>query len=210
MAYAVETISSLPFGQLIGGPLVAGIEAQAQAAKTTVDFILQIGFQPPTGTEDPFLDSSDNEVSSPDIGSVRMITFNYQTTDANGTNTASITVPLLSVIPIPFFAIEEMTIDFMAKITESVISNKKSNSTSLKKASTHAKAGWGPFSAGLKASYSNKHSSSASTTSKYQTELTMNIHARATQNDMPAGMAKVLEILAGIIQESRTPTTTTP
>ena len=148
MGYAIENITSLPFGQIIGGPLVAAIDAQGQAAKSTVDFIAQVGFEPPGDTEDPFLDSSEDEVMSPTIGAIRTVTFTYRRTDGDTNNEVTITVPLLTIIPIPFFAIEEMTIDFMAKITESVISNRKSASTSLKKASTHARAGWGPFSAG--------------------------------------------------------------
>ena len=117
MAYAVETISSLPFGHLIGGPLVAGIEAQAQAAKSTVDFILEVGFNP--SNEDPFLTSAEEEEANPQIGDVRMITFEYKTKDGDKEYNASVVVPLLSVIPIPFFSIDEMTIDFMAKSQKS-------------------------------------------------------------------------------------------
>ena len=49
--YAVETISSLPFGTLIGAPLTAAVEAQAQAAKSTIDFIQEVGFIPPNNDE---------------------------------------------------------------------------------------------------------------------------------------------------------------
>ena len=38
---------------MIGGPLVAGIEAQVQAAKSTVDFILQVGFEDPFRIKPP-------------------------------------------------------------------------------------------------------------------------------------------------------------
>ena len=207
MGYAIENISSLPFGHIIGGPLVAAIEAQAAAAKTTIDFILEVGFEPPStaaaGT-DLITEQTGTERA---IGSVRNITFNYTTAEEQ-TNvssghiaTASLTVPLLTIVPIPYFAIEEMTIDFMAKITEAVVSKRGTASTTISKASTKASAGWGPFKASLKGSLSSKHSSTAATTSKYQTELTMNIHVLAKQDDMPAGLAKVLEILSNIIKE---------
>jgi len=37
-------LQSLPFKNIIGGPLTAAIEAQALAAETTVRFIERIGF----------------------------------------------------------------------------------------------------------------------------------------------------------------------
>ena len=37
-------LSSLNFGNMIGGPLCAVIEAQTQAARATADFIKTVGF----------------------------------------------------------------------------------------------------------------------------------------------------------------------
>jgi Protein of unknown function (DUF2589) len=279
--YAVEAISSLPFGMLIGGPLNAAIEAQAQAAKSTIDFILQVGFLPASAVNAGALvaDPDPVEVSEPDAvpapgtnpmtaaGQTRMVTFSYTTTNedpamlamvtaaqaaaagaANAaaapaavqlvpgvtpavtaavnaavaapnatpqtvaaaivpslTNqTATISVPILSVVPIPFFAIEEMTIDFMAKITEAITSNSKSQKNKAMSASTQAKGGWGPVSGSMKAGMSSTHSSTSERSSKYQTELTMSIHVRATSESMPKGMARVLDMLAGLIKSERT------
>jgi len=42
---ALDNLSKLPFDSLIGGPLDAAIKAQATAAKTTVDFIHDVGLQ---------------------------------------------------------------------------------------------------------------------------------------------------------------------
>ena len=36
---ATSSLKSLPFGNIIGGPLVACVEAQAQAARTSWEFI---------------------------------------------------------------------------------------------------------------------------------------------------------------------------
>lgn len=272
--YAVETISSLPFGMLIGGPLNAAIEAQSQAAKSTIDFILQVGFLPPNAAN--LQDPDPVEISQPDAapapganpttnaGQTRMVTFSYSTTNEDAavvaavpaaaaaaaqaanaaaavaavqalpnvppaivttatdvqnqggnqaaiaaaitamtTQTATITVPILSVVPIPFFSIEEMTIDFMAKITEAITSNSRSQNQRVLTASTQAKGGWGPVSGSLKAGMSSTHSSTSERSSKYQTELTMAIHVRATSESMPKGMARVLDMLAGIIKSER-------
>src|SRR5258706_5732395 len=96
--YAVETVSSLPFGMLIGAPLNAAIEAQTQAAKATIDFIMQVGFLPASvaGAANPaaaLADPDPVDVSRSDAvpaanlnpatnaGQTRMVTFMYTTTN---------------------------------------------------------------------------------------------------------------------------------
>ena len=54
---------------------------------------------------------------------------------------------------------------------------------------------------GFKASISVKHSSSAATSNRYKTEHTININARAIQDDLPAGMSRVLDLLEASIAE---------
>jgi len=249
--YAVETVSSLPFGMLIGAPLNAAIEAQTQAAKATIDFIMQVGFLPTSaivpgvGGAPATLNADPNpvDITQPDsapattdnpttnAGQTRMVTFSYTTSNADpavvaaaantaaaapgatqatiaaavaATNqTATITVPILSVVPIPFFSIDEMTIDFVAKITEAITASSKASTQIAASASTQGQGGWGPVSAGFKAGLSSTHSSSSERSSKYQTELTMSIHVRASSESMPKGMAKVLDMLAGLIKSER-------
>lgn len=40
---ATNALQAIPFSSMIGGPLKACIEAQAMAAKTTWDFIQEVG-----------------------------------------------------------------------------------------------------------------------------------------------------------------------
>jgi hypothetical protein len=200
MGYAIDNISALPFRTLIGAPLVAAIEAQALAAKSTVDFIQDVGFTTPS-------DDVGASTESTQVGAIRSVQFSYQITLADGTRRDGVvTVPILSIVPIPFIAIEEVSIDFMAKISEAITHDRKASSDSAKSASTSAKGGWGPCSVGLKGSLSSKHSSTSATSSKYNTELTMNIRVRATQDDMPAGLAKILDILHTLITNQVTAT----
>jgi hypothetical protein len=199
--YAVETISSLPFDTLIGAPLTAAIDAQAHGAKATVDFIHDVGFIPATTNEDPLfpVDSQGQPaaVGDADFGDVRMVTFTYSLADGTG---ATVTVPLLTVVPIPYLYISEMTIDFVAKISETITATINSTDTRATAASAQAKGGWGPVSGSLKASYSSTHTSNSERSSKYQTELTMSVHVRATSESMPKGLSRVLDILASAIK----------
>ena len=211
--YAIETVSSLPFGTLIGAPLTAAIEAQAQAAKATVDFIQEVGFVPEDADEDALF-PSDGDGDEPDFGEVRMVTFSYASNavplagddaDAVGAGTVTLTVPLLTVVPIPYLAISEMTIDFMAKISESITATKKTADDRRLQGSSTAKGGWGPVSGTLKASYSANHSSTSERSSKYNTEMTMSIHVRATSESMPKGLGRILDILEKAITSSSAP-----
>lgn len=184
---ATENLANIPFEALIGGPLTAAVHAQAVAAQTSIDFIESIGFVNTDSTTTPT--------------EVRNVTFKYQKLDDGVEKSFSLTVPVLSVVPIPYLRIDEMTIDFTAKLSDIDYSQTYSGSNSSVSGSFRAGWGWGRVK--LRAGYSSfhrkleKHSSSA--------EYTMDIHVRAVQDDLPKGMAKVLDILEGVILEKQDP-----
>ena len=190
-----DELASLDFENMIGGPLNAVIKAQAQAAVTSVDFIKAVGFE---------TDSSGN------ITGPTMITFTYskpvETTDSSGITTTTpqkfeLTVPFLTMLPIPFIRVEETTIDFNAKIT----SVQESSATSSHGLDTEltAKAGWGWGSAKLKVNYSYKRSTSSS--QKVERTYSLAVHVRAVQDELPAGTERLLGILENNIQEVQKP-----
>ena len=154
MGYALDQITSLPFGNIIGAPLRAAIEAQSVASKATVDFIQTVGFKPKDPETDPFAFKENEEEKDADMGDLRYVTFLYQVKGADGIETdASLRVPVLTIVPIPFLRIDEMTIDFMAKITEelSFALKQTSEMATVTSTSVTAKANWwwASVSAGL-------------------------------------------------------------
>ncbi|WP_297668092.1 DUF2589 domain-containing protein [uncultured Akkermansia sp.] len=153
---ATSSLQSLPFGNIIGGPLVACVEAQAQAARTSWEFIQNVGLY------------SDGEEKK---------TVNVSFQFIKDGHMAQITVPLLTIVPIPYIAINSIDINFKANIS----------------ASASARCFWARGS--MNASYSSKKDSSATRDSKYSVEYTMDVAVHAGQDSMPAGMAKVLEML---------------
>lgn len=48
-----QELSSIDFASMLGGPLVAAVNAQAQAAATTVSFIKNVGFEQIANEQDP-------------------------------------------------------------------------------------------------------------------------------------------------------------
>ncbi len=176
---ATNALQAIPFGSIIGGPLSACIEAQANAAKTSWEFIRDVG-----------LTDSEN-------GEKKAIYVNFEYRKDG--HKAILSVPLLTIVPIPYIAIKDIDIQFKASISAaSSVSTTESTSTKVD-VGMKAKAGFnlGIFhgSMEMNASVSSKKDSSSTRDSKYSVEYTMDVAVKAGQDSMPAGMAKVLELL---------------
>ena len=181
-AVANSALSAIPFSSLIGSPLNACIEAQAQAAKTSWEFIQNVGLN---------VDKDSGEMSAINVS------FSY---NKNG-ELVVLNIPILTVVPIPFLSIDKVVIDFIANISASS-SSMSSDSTSEDLSAggkAKGKIGFGPFSLSLEAeaNYSSKKDSKSSQDSQYSVEYTMNVHVEGGQSDMPAGLGVVLNILQG-------------
>jgi hypothetical protein len=213
MSYVTRALTALPFGNIIGAPMKAAIEAQALAARSTLEFIQAVGFKN-VNTDDKLFpdvpaaaDAAGNfPIPDGDLGPIRSVTFSYSQQNANGTNQeVTLTVPLLTIVPIPFLRIDEMTIDFMAKMTEEFKnSNQTNNQFALQSnASVGYKAFWSPVTANFNVSVSTKHSSTSQRDSRFSSEATMTIHVRAVQDSMPAGLSKILTMLENAIKSNQ-------
>lgn len=104
-------------------------------------------------------------------------------------------VPILTMLPIPFIRIEETSIDFNAKINS--VEQVKTDETFKFKADTEVKGQYPPFfsvvSANLKVSTSYQKNTQTGT--KVDRTYSMAVHIRAVQDEMPAGMERILGIL---------------
>ena len=181
---ATNALQAIPFESLIGAPLDACIKAQAGAAKTSWEFIREVGL-----------------TIDPDTGEKKAVNVSFEYNN-NGQITTLI-VPLLVIVPIPYLAIDTVDIDFIANISAASSSVEETSSdTDLGvDASAEAKLGVGPFSLSVKANanYSSKQHSKASQDSRYSVEYTMGVKVHAGQADMPAGLTTILNILQGSI-----------
>lgn len=190
----VRALNGIPFGNLIGGPLSACIKAQQQAAMTTVNFIREVGLNTKTTTTKETIDGKEQEVVVEENEAI-YVYFNFV---QNGRK-VNISVPLLTILPIPYIAINTVDINFKATVngTESE-SNTNSYSYEKNEEETSKKKGLGWFSVkttDMKTSISTKRDSTATRDSSYSIEATIDVAVHASQDSMPAGMAKVLELL---------------
>jgi hypothetical protein len=198
MSSAVQELKQIPFAQLIGAPLKAAIESQALAAKTTIDFIKEVGFKPPATNNDITAGTSNDA----DMGDVRNVTFKYIKKDDADTDVEfSLTVPILTITPIPYIRIEEMTIDFSAKLTDSVVDTRTSDTSVSADMSSSYSAFWSPVKVSFRVSATYK--ASTSTTAAQKREYKIDIHVRAVQDEMPAGLSKILDILEDAILNTK-------
>ena len=214
-----QELSSIDFESMIGGPLVAVVNAQAQAAMSTVNFIKEVGFKKPsteesaggdTTTEDPIYvtfkypkelspyqpANPGDPSATPPIPATPAVPAVYETQELK--------VPILTILPVPFIRVDLTTIDFNAKINS--VEYRKTNTRLKVDASLEAKASWLWGSAKLKVSTSYQRTTQQGNTVNRTYSLA--VHVKAVQDEMPAGMEKMLSILEGAI--TSTPAQTTP
>jgi len=181
---------ALPMEQIIGGPLQSIIKAQALAASSTVDFIQQVGLN---GT-----DGNGNR-------SARTVEFSFDRrvpgTDDNGNDVVSeervnLNVPLLTIVPVPFIRIATTDINFECQVSSSTINSSDTNFG----VSAEASGGFWGVKVGVKSSFS--YNSKSSDTVNRSATLKVDVHA--VQDEIPAGLDRVLTILQTAIDDSET------
>lgn len=177
---ATNALQALPFGNIIGGPLKACIEAQAMAAKTSWNFIQDVGLN-----------------TDPETGEKKTVNVSFQFIKDG--RLAQLNIPLLTIVPIRYIAIQTIDIAFKANInassSSSTVENKSSSVDAGLAGSTSLNMGIFKINADFHANYSSKKDSTATQDSKYSVEYTMDVTVKAGQDSMPAGLAKVLELL---------------
>lgn len=151
----ISYMKALPFDHIIGAPLMACIKAQQTSAQATWEAIREIGFEK---SETAHSGSRKEE-------EVAMVSFLFQ----HGGLTRKITVPLLTLIPIPYMQIDSVDLKFRADMSTS-------------------------SDGSITAKYSNTMDSQAARTSKYNVTNEIDINIHATTSGMPAGIAKMMEI----------------
>lgn len=171
-------LNNIDFPKMIGGPMQAVVNAQVASAMATVDFIQKVGFTQPT-------DGGQAELV--------MVDFTHKKTDVDEEGqpvetTRFVKVPLLAMLPIPSLRIEKLQIDFNVKLNSvetSSVSDKLGIDASVQ-------GGWGPVKFKVSASYQRQSSSGV----EVKKEYSLQVNVTAVQDEMPAGLEKILGMLA--------------
>lgn len=180
MADLVSELNSLDFGIYIGGPLQAAVNAQNSASLAQVEFINSVGLTP--------IDVNNQNAPRDLI----YANFEFSHDDGGTPVTRSIKVPLLTMLNIPSIRIEEITIDFNAKLT-SVETETASDSLSAS----------GTLSAGCKFASLKVSAAYKRTTTKgsnVEKTYSMAVHVSAVNDELPAGLDRILTLLENEIK----------
>jgi hypothetical protein len=104
VALIIDPAASLTLGQAVGNILSALVDAQARAARTTVDFIEDVGFQAAAVATDP--------------PTLRRVEFSYTKRDENDDEAVfEVSLPLLGLVDIPLIAIKRAKIDLEFEVS---------------------------------------------------------------------------------------------
>lgn len=185
-----DALTNIPFEHLIGSPLSACVEAQAQAACATANFIQSVGLCK-KNTDTKKEGSSEQEEKFEAV----TVEFSFM----RGGNEVIVKVPLLTILPIPYFAISTVDINFKATITGIDTTHYEQNASDTYDSSEGSSKRRGFIfnrnKTTLKTTVSSKKDSKATQDSSFSIESTIDVSVHAVQDSMPAGMAKMLEIL---------------
>lgn len=203
MPNLVQELNSLDFSVYIGGPLQAAVAAQHAASMSEVQFIKEVGFEK---------DSTD-----PTKETLRYVEFAYKKSEPNpnfGKNVADvpantdvtnqfldrevvIKVPFLTMLVVPALRIEEITIDFNAKLTSTETSSVSDEFAASAELGINYKV------VNFKASASYKRNSSRGVS--VEKTYNLNVHVRAVNDELPEGLDRVLTMLEDSIASANGP-----
>ena len=174
----VTELNNIDFRKMIGGPLQAAVDAQVASSLASVDFINKVGFTAP---------GADGKRE------LVMVDFTHTRKDVNDAGTEvpkeiHIKVPLLAMVQIPSLRIEHVLIAFNAKLN-SVETRSVSDKLGI---DVSVGGGFGPVNFKVSASYQRQSASGL----EVKKEYSLNVNVKAVQDEIPAGLEKILGMLA--------------
>lgn len=182
-----KSFESLPIDQLICAPILAVAQGQSELCRVYIDHLLELAFE------------KDSEGKP--TGNTRVIKFNLTrnviTPDGEvKPQTVLVEAPLLALVPVPAFTMDEATVRFTMEVKE--VSTSK-DTTTTEESATAGFSKWG-FHAEVtgKVTTSSENTRSSDHSAKYD------IYARAVQQQPAEGMAKLSQIFASVIEPIET------
>ncbi|WP_373174293.1 DUF2589 domain-containing protein [Prevotella merdae] len=168
---------------LISGPLVATIDADSLSARRYLNYLFELAFE-----------SYDKTTGK--VGKIRTLDFTYKSSDVSGKRTQRISLPILTLVPLPLLQVKEADFDFDIQIIDAVSQDKNATFSLSGDNSTEK-------SEGVKLRVSMAPSSGeGSLGSKSQSSLTANMRVKVKmeQADMPGGLSNLLQLATNNLQ----------
>jgi len=181
-----DDFAGLPLGLLVSQPIIEVAKGQAELCNVYLDQLFKLAFKTmPDPTKDEAVEA-------------RVIKFklNRYIVDANTGSTKPMPVeveaPLLSLVPVPAFTMDEATVKFTMEVKESTADKVTEGSE------TSFESGFSSW--GFSSSISGKVTTSAENTRSSDKTAKYEIYARAAQQPAAEGMAKLTSLFASVIE----------
>ncbi len=185
MVKIAQEVKELPLEYVIAAPMQGAIKAQSLAANSTIDFINNVCVTEKDGNK-----------------TVNMIDFIYSKPKPNDeglmggmTSSHKLSVPLMTMLPVPYIRIEKMTTHFDFKISSTIIEKDHTE----KKVNASAKYNAWFASASIHGHVGSSHD----VDDKLNREANLIIDVTAVQDQMPRGLVKVLDIFTEAIKDQQ-------
>jgi Protein of unknown function (DUF2589) len=182
----------LSLAQLIGAPIHALVDAEAQSAMATARFVRSVGF---TGG------GEDGDGGMGDLGALQMARFTRRRRNSDGTDEeVEVQIPLLSMLPIPALQIKDAELDYTVKIIQTeALPRRQAEVNQLMKPQRE-----GPMSeppATLRAAFAREQRPG----DRRSIDMLVKMKLRIEQADMPGGLAQLLALASESSQQHPLP-----
>ena len=169
--------SVLSLAQLIGAPIHALVDAEAQSAMATARFIRSVGF------------TGDGEGMG-DLGELQMARFKQRRRRGDGTTEEfDVQIPLLSMLPIPALQIKDAELDYTVKIVQTeALPQRRDEVNQLMTTKRMGPVGEPP--ATLRATFAREQRPG----DRRSIDMLVKMKLRIEQADMPGGLAQLLAL----------------
>lgn len=175
-----DQFAGLPLGQLIAQPLVEVAKGQAELCEVYLSYLFRMAYK----------DGKKGEQTN-----ILEFTLNRQIISEEGASSVvpiKVQAPLLSLVPVPAFVMDEATVRFNMEVTEQTLSK---NTGTEEVTASYGSSFWG-----CHANITGKVAATQENTRKTDHSAKYEIYARAVQQEPAEGMAKLTSIFASVIE----------
>lgn len=182
----VTKISSqvMELKDLISAPLIATIDADSISSRRYLQYLYEIAFE-------------EYNSKTGKVGKLRLLTFNYMSNESGDSAIRQVTIPLLTLVPLPLLQIKEADFDFDIQVVDAFEQEKESR-FSLKDSKEIVSNNGSNSETGMKlrVSLASMVGDSEKTGVRQDLTANMRVKVKMQQADMPGGLSKLLGFTA--------------
>ena len=171
---------------LISGPLVATIDADSISSRRYLNYLLDLTFE-----------SYDRKTGK--AGKMRTLDFTYQTQDVGGPHTQRISIPLLTLVPLPLLQVKEADFDFDIQIVDALSADRDAAFSMKNGSAPEGDEGVEVVKLRVSMAQASREGRASEKASRSLT-ANMKVKVKMQQADMPGGLSNLLHLTTSNVQ----------